>query len=282
MNRWITFSLVLMVLLGASQAAAHHTSHRALTRRGAFNPFVQGSQGPNKRISFKFDWSHLDNGAGDVYTETIEGEYAFVDRFSLLAWVPLTTLDMNFRPNKTGLGDVGFGAKGQIGAGEPHAVTLGNDFTFPTGNRDAGTGVGAVTTSPYVAYQFISDVVQAFAGMGTVLELDSNPEPALLLPMVGLAFRLPDKEVPVAFFVNLRGQILLADETFEPGSSKVYVVPGMTVYPYAGQRLSIALFGTFSIIDTLSVKDSLSLDNDSLALTEDVFAGASLQINYSF
>ncbi len=272
--------LVLVVFVPTAQA--HHPGHAASSRgSGQYSPFLLGSGGPKTRLTYTFDWSHLDNSAGDVYLNQIEGEYSIVDGFSVLLRVPILSLQFNFRPSKTGIGDIAFGIKGRLFQDDKHSLMLGNDVSFPTGNRNNGTGSGAVITSPYLAYQYDFGFLQAYGSVGTSFELDNNPEPSLL-PSAGVSIPLLKQGIPLTAFVSLRGQILFADETFQRGSSKVYLMPGLIIYPLENKRLSLVVSGTVSIIDTLKVKSGVTLNNDSLALSQDILAGATLQINYSF
>lgn len=274
--------LLLSLVVNVSTVAAHHPAHAvSLRATGSYNPFLRGEGGLNNRVNYTFDWSHLDNGAGDLFLNQVEGEYAIVDWFSVLLRIPVVSLQMNFRPSKTGLGDVAFGLKGRVLQEGEHQLILGSDFSFPTGNRNDGTGAGAVIAAPFLAYQYDFGPVQVYSSMGTGFELDNNPE-LTLLPEAGIAVPIVRQGIPVSAFVSLRGQVFLGDETFTQGSSKVYAVPGLIIYPLGPDGLSLMLSGTFSVVDTLEVTPGEILSNDSLALTQDVLVGATFQINYSF
>ena len=223
----------------------------------------------------------MDNSAGDVYLNQLEGEYAVIERLSLTARIPVLMLRMNFRPDKTGLGDVAAGVKGLIWAGEHNAVTGGLEFSFPTGSREDGTGSGEVGALPFVAYQHSLGRVQLFASFGANVLLAGETDP-VLQPVAGLSVDLARGDIGVTGFLSLRTSVFLDDESFTPGSAKGLLVPGLIIYPGASRRLSVSVSGTVSVIDTLSVRNGVILAQDSLALTEDVLAGASLEINYNF
>ena len=272
----------LLLSLGAPTVHAHHPGHVVSLRSGgSYNPFLQGRGGPNKRLSYLFDWSHLDNSAGDLFLNQLEGEYAIWDWFSFRVWVPMVSLQLNFRPSRTGLGDVGLGFKGRLLEQSGHRLLLGLDNTFPSGDREAGTGAGSVVMSPYLAYEYDAEWLQVFTSTGISVALDNDPEPTLL-PNAGIAVPILRSGVPLSAFLSLQGQVFFADESFTPGSAKAFLVPGLIVYPMANKRLSIALSGKVSVIDTLSVRDGLVLEASNLALAKDVLAGVTLQINYSF
>ena len=282
MRRFLCAVGLVAMLFSAASAAAHHPGHAVSVRTaGSYNPYLEGTGKPRKSVNYTFDWSHLDNGAGDMYFNQVGGEYAVVDWLSLTARIPVLSLQMNFRPNKTGLGDVAAGVKGLLWGGEDSAVTAGLEFSFPTGDRDAGTGAGAVSASPFVAYQYDLGPVQFFTSLGTSVLLAGEAEP-ILQPLGGLAVPLIKKTVPVTAIVSLRGIVYFADETFTPGSAKGYLVPGLIIYPRENKKLSIAVAATISVIDTLAVRQGVIVQNSSLALTQDVKVGASLEMNYNF
>lgn len=282
MHRLVSGVMLMLLLMVAGSVSAHHSGPTVSPQAsGNYHPYLLGSGGPKKSLTYTFNWSHLDNGAGDVFLNQIEGEYAIFDWFSVLLRIPILSLQLNFRPDKTGIGDVAIGMKGRVLHSNGHSLMLGSDFTFPTGNRNAGTGSGEVAMSPYVAYQYDFGLVQVFSSLGTAFQFNSNPEPALA-GTIGLSVPVLQEPVGVTLFTSLQTQTFLADETFTRGSSKVYVVPGLMIKPIQGYELSFVLSGTLSIIDTLAVKSSLVLRNDSLALTQDILMGATLQVNYSF
>lgn len=282
MHRFVAVCLLFGMLLSAGTAAAHHAGNAVAARTaGSYNPFLEGTGGPRKSFTYTFDWSHLDNSAGDVYLNQVAGEYAVIERFSVTARIPVLMLRMNFRPDKTGLGDVAAGVKGLIWEGGNNAVTGGLEFAFPTGSREDGTGSGEVGALPFVAYQQSLGRVQFFTSFGANILLAAESEP-VLQPVAGLSVDLARGDVGVTAFLSLRTSIFLDDESFTPGSAKGLLVPGLIIYPGASRRLSISVSGTVSVIDTLSVRNGVILAQDSLALTEDVLSGASLEINYNF
>lgn len=279
-----TIAFLLLCLGMATQTSlAHHPggSTGAAGSTRTFNPFVLGMGGLRNSASATFDWSHLDNGAGDFFMYQVSGEYAVWDRLSFLARIPIVSLQLNFRPDQTGLGDIVFGAKGLVLSGERYALHLGNDFSFPSGDRDDGTGVGAVTGAPYLSLFYDWGAVSVFTSAGVNFLWDEDPEPRLDASG-GVAIPLIKRKVPVTLFASLRSNLLFADEVFTQGSFKLFVVPGVIVYPSESQRISITISGKVAIADELSVKTGQILTQNNLALVEDVFAGVTLDFTYTF
>ncbi len=282
MRGWITGGLILACSVFASMSWAHHPGHAvSVQSSGQFNPYVQGNGLPRKSLTYSFDWSHLDNGAGYVLLNQVEGEYAVLDRLSVLLRIPVLSLQMNFRPDKTGLGDISAGVKGVLWQDAGHSLLLGSDFSFPTGDQANGTGAGSVGMSSYLSYQYDFGFVRLFTSLGSGFLFDSDPEPTLL-PSLGVTIPVLGVDGPLLAVLGVRAFVLLADETFQNGSAKVFAVPGLVFFPTDNRQLSLSLSGNIAIIDQLKVKPGIILSNVSLALVQDARAGINFQVSYAF
>lgn len=283
-QRSLLLGFVAVLCLGQVRlVSAHHapTHNVSLSHTQIYNPFVIGQGVPRRNLSYTFEWTHLDNGAGDLYFHEITDEYPVTERLSLTLGIPVMTNDLTFRGLDTNIGDVATGIKWLLLAAPNDALIVGARLSYPTGSRSDGTGLGVVAASPYVTYWHSFEQLTLFASAGNNTSFSSDPEP-MVDTSAGLAYSFARESATIVLSLSVQTSLLLADETFAQGSYKMFAVPGFTLYPTEEQDIGITLAGRFSIVDQLSVKNGVVLQNSSLALAQDAFAGASLTFNYAF
>jgi hypothetical protein len=273
--------VVFVLVLFAPLARAHHPSHGASLGTSSSHPFILGADLPRLRLSYNFEWLHLDNDAGNLFLQQLSGEVGVLDWLSVTARVPVNSLQLSARPDKTGLGDIAVGGKLVLFDGPSLALIFGTDLTFPSGSRSSGTGSGSVSSAHFLSLTNDWDWLTLFAGAGTQYLWDNNPEPTLSING-GLAVPIKRKNYPISFFTSVDADIVLADEVFTSGSAKVYLRPGFIFYTGEDKRLSLTVSGKFSIADSLEVKAGQAIASNSLALTKDSFAGVNADIHFSF
>ncbi len=273
----------LGLCLGAvlPQAAAHHVSGHGGGGSSYYNPFSSSSRPPRTFFSFTFTADSLDQGLGQVYRSQLSGEYAFTRRISVGARLPFLSIREKFLPNSDSIGDVGVSVKGLLWSQPKRRMnlTLGNGFSFPTGNESRGLGAGVVLTSPYLNYTMALGPVDFYATLGTTVALASEPAPSL---DYNTGFNIPilKEDIPVHLFIALQGSTSFSDDVFADGSTKAYITPGFIFY--IRQNLIATLGARFSVIDTLEVKPGVALAKSSTALLSDVEAGFNFNIDYFF
>jgi hypothetical protein len=158
------------------------------------------------------DGHRYDLFEGEIYQLRVKGQYGFAEnRHQFALSVPYMTSDkFSGIERQTGIGDVRvnylFKFKDEMDTEMPKSFAFGLDFNIPTGDVDAGHGIGAVVISPVLHYAvwpvptvaaFLSAryahstkyVEGAWWGGGTIPGGDPNLEPKvrdLMLDAKGL------------------------------------------------------------------------------------------------
>jgi hypothetical protein len=263
------------------QASAHHVSGHGGGGSNYYNPFSSSSRPPRTFFSFTFTADNLDQGLGQVYRYQLSGEYAFTRRLSVGARLPFLSIREKFLPDSDSIGDVAVSVKGLLWSKPERRMnlTLGQAFSFPTGDESRGLGAGVVLASPYLNYTMALGPVDYYLTVGTTVGLASEPAPSI---DYNTGFNIPlfKEDIPVHFFVALQGSTSFGDDVFTNGSTKAYLTPGFIFF--LRQNLIATLGVRVSVIDTLEVKPGVALAKSSTALLSDVEAGFNFNIDYFF
>jgi len=271
----------LLCLLASSLAQAHHVSGHGGGGSNYYNPFSSSSRPPRTFLSLSFGVDSLDNALGEVYRYQLAGEYAFARRLSVGVRLPFLSIREKFLPNSDSIGDVAVSVKGLLWSQPKRRMnlTLGNGFSFPTGNESRGLGAGVVLASPYLNYTMALGPVDYYATLGTTVGLASDPAPSFDYN-TGFNIPLLKEDIPLHLFIALQGSTSLSDDVFTNGSTKAYLTPGIILY--LRENLIATLGARVSVIDTLEVKPGIALAKSSTALLSDVEAGFNFNIDYFF
>jgi hypothetical protein len=281
MRRMSALAALALCLLVSSSVQAHHVSGHGGGGSNYYNPFSSSSRPPRTFFSFTFTADNLDQGLGQVYRYQLSGEYAFNRRLSAGVRLPFLSIREKFLPDSDSIGDVAVSVKGLLWSKPERRMnlTLGQAFSFPTGNEARGLGAGVVLASPYLNYTMALGPIDYYLTVGTTVALASEPAPSI---DYNTGFNIPlfKEDIPVHLFVALQGSTSLGDDVFTNGSTKAYLTPGLIFF--LRQNLITTLGVRVSVIDTLKVKPGVALAKSSTALLSDVEAGFNFNIDYFF
>jgi len=272
----------LALLLGASEAGAHHVSGHGGGGSGFYNPFSTQSRPPRTFLSFTFNVDALDDGLGEVLRYQLSGEYAVTRRFSLGLRVPFLSIREKFLPKTDSIGDLALTFKGLLWA-KPEKrmnLTLGSSFSMPTGKESTGAGAGTVLISPYLNYTMALGPVDFYTTLGTSVAAASEASPTF---DYNLGFNIPlvkEEPIPLHLFLAFQGSTSIRDDVFTNGSTKAYFTPGLILY--LQEHLIATLGAKVSVVDTLKVKPGVALSKTSTSLLSDVLAGFNFNVDYFF
>ncbi|EKD42481.1 MAG: hypothetical protein ACD_73C00140G0003 [uncultured bacterium] len=272
------FSLLCFLTLFSPLALAHHPV--ASANSGSRTLYYQGNQAqPSSRAYFSFDFQHEDNAIGQLLTFNLGGEWALSKKISLLGLIPLNYLAHNARNNEWGLGDISFGGKVSFLADKTILFSSLQIF-LPTGDQGKGFGrkgignqfdlFGGITLHDWVLY------LNPGINFGW-----SSPRDPVFSAVLGLESpHILDEKIN--FGLSLSSNTYLDSATFTAGSSKVSLNPQINWSFDKKRKWTLTQSLHVSIIDQLSLKPAVTLNNTSLSLLNDTLWGLTTTLNYNF
>lgn len=271
---WVTF------LGQISGAVADHGSGGGSGLTGG-QTALDRIEPPQSNVNFTFEFSALDNDAGHTLLYQVQGEYAFLQRFSIGALIPIWTAENAFIPNNTRLGDVGLLFKAQAWASKPLGMKLltGLNTFFPTGNDEINLGAGAFTLSPYLTYLKDWKRVGIFLNLGSAFEVAEAINPTLSYE-AGVIGKILGGKFSLAIFLSYQGVTYLNGDTFTDGSTKGFIQPGIELG--FGDHWSLSLLGRISILDTLKLKSNIPFNDFATGLYSDIQGSFLMNLGYDF
>lgn len=263
-----SYVLVAMaILLLPRLGLAHHTTSSGGANQNRLNySFVRNAK-PTHRVYGFYDLSFVDNDLAEIHYFTLGGEWAVNDRFSVGGNIPVIIIDHSQVNDSYGFGDLGLAANYLFFENLGFFGVLSTNFTFPTGNSNNGTGSGEYTQSVSVILSYKILKWQIYANLGMQYYFSGNMEPVLQYTLGAITPSLLKDNLE--FGLAITGSSYLNSNTFETGSTKLFIVPSLTYYPLSNQKLSFVLNGQISILDDLTLisPSTVSL-TDYLVLTD--------------
>lgn len=272
------FFLFWLFTLFQPMALAHHPS--ASSNSGSRTLYYQGNQAqPGSRAYLSFDFQHEDNSIGQLFTFSLGGEWALSKKISLLGQMPLNYLAHNSLSNEWGLGDISLGGKVSFLASKAILFSTLQIF-LPTGDQDKGFSRNGIGN------QF--DLFGGLTLRDWVLYLNpginfgwSSPRDPVFSAALGLESP-PILDKRINFGLSLNSHTYLDSDTFTAGSSKVSLNPQFNWTFDKKRKWTLTQSIHISIVDQLSLKPGLTLNNTSLSLLNDTLWGLTTTLNYNF
>ncbi len=273
---------IVLICTFPHSSFAHHTTSHAGTGFALFNPFSTESRPPKTYIALDISIDELDDHLGSVAKYQLSGEYVVHPRVSVGARLPFATLNQDFLPQGSSLGDVAFTLKSLLwSAQDPRmGLTFGQVVSFPTGKKDEGYGAGNVIFSPYLTYsaQWFHQL-DSFITLGTSVLAADQPAPSLDFS-TGITVPIVNGKAPLKILLALQGSTALSSENLGAGSTKAFLNPAL--FWQLTPKLSTSLGARVSVIDTLQLKPGVILSPLSPLLLTDVKAGFLFNTTYAF
>ncbi len=269
-----------VLLLSLPAAWAHHGGGGGTVFSGG-QTALDRINPPSTNVNFDFEFNSLDNNVGHTLLYQVRGEYAFLQRFSIGALIPVWTADNAFLPDNTRLGDVGLLFKAQILQSKRLGINWlgGLNTIFPTGNDDINLGAGAFTMAPYMTVLKDWNRIGLFLSLGSAFELADAINPTLNYE-VGVIGKILTGRIPLALILSYQGVSFLESDTFTTGSTKGYLQPGIEVG--LGEHWSITLLGRITLLDTLKLKTNIPFTDFATGLFSDINGSFLFNVGYEF
>lgn len=277
---WIAWCVGLVCFLTLTPAWAHHGGGGGTTFSGG-QTALDRVYPPRTTANFDFEFNFLDNDVGHTLLYQVRGEYAFLQRFSIGALVPVWTADNAFVPDNTRLGDVGLLFKAQVLGSKRLGINwlAGLNTFFPTGNDNISLGAGAFSLAPYMTFLKQWNRLGVYLSAGTTVELAGAINPTLNYE-VGLLGKVLTGRVPLTLIFSYQGVTFVQSDTFTEGATKGYLQPGVEVG--LGEHWTVTLLGRIGIVDTLSFKNNVSFHDFATGLFSDIEGSFLFNLGYEF
>jgi len=246
-------------------------------------PEILKSSRPQNRgnLSLTFNIDRLNESAGYVILYQLSGDYAVHPRIRLGAKIPIWTVRDNFFPTNTDIGDFSMSVMGLVwgSASRQMALTLGNEFYFPTGDDKKNLGAGHFAFLPSLslakAFHYFDFLLKA----GIVLEAGEFVNPVLNYEAGG-SIPLLRGAIPLSLILSLQGFSYWASDTFLDGSTQLFLMSGLK-FDWT-PRWSTVLAGRALLFETLSFKPGLSDSELAIGRLSDVRASFLINLLYAF
>lgn len=262
------FKLSVIVFLIAFQnlAHAHHTAGHGMSGP-SFNP-ITSVRTPKTIVGLGVNADSLDSDQGYAVAYKISGEYALNSRWSLGAIVPVSTVRTTGLQH-TGLADVSLLAKGVLWQNMEEKIFLlgGTSVSVPTGNKNSGLGAGDVLVSPSLTVAKGLKRLNLFSSVGSSVAMTHEVRPSLDYA-VGSVVTLVPGEYPLEAVFSVQGSSIFGSNTFQNGSTKIYLSPALIFPMTTSSRLTVG--GKFAVVDELKLKSGVVLSSNSTALFTDI------------
>lgn len=275
MQRVYSFVLCISFVLSLN-AHAHHSSGHGMSGP-SFNP-ISSVRSPKTIVGFGVNADALDADQGYAVSYKLSGEYALTRRLSMGASLPLNTVRTTGLQN-TGLADMSLLAKGILWKREKNLFLGSLSLSLPTGLKNSGLGAGDVLASPSLTFIKSIQRLSLFSSVGSTLALAREVRPSLDYA-VGTLITLVKGEYPLDAVLSLQGNSIFGSNTFQNGSTKLYVSPAL-VFPL-GENSRLTVGGKFAVADDLKLKSGVALSTNSTALFTDMRASVFTNIDFFF
>lgn len=261
---------------------AHHpssTSSASSGSRGAY--YYRGQQTkPVSHAFLNYDFSEIDNAVGQMHTMSLGGEWALAKRWGITGVLPVSCLVENFDANSVGLGDATVGGRFLVLDDKKVSLSLASSLIFPTGDDVTGLGGGGFgqQLSAFGGIHFSDWTVFLSPYASFVYGTPHEPQTGISLGTSSPRF-FKNK---MYASVSVSSLIYITSDVFENGSWKVFLEPQLNWVVDQKSRVTLGLSGRIAVVDELSRKSSVTLNQTSNALLNDVLWGVTTSMNYNF
>lgn len=267
-------------LAGLSQA--HHTSSTNVTTLGSrMANYYRGQQTkPVSHVFLNYDFLEIDNAVGQLHTMSLGGEWAVAKRWGFTGYLPVSYLVENFDTNSVGLGDASLGGRFLVLNNERFLVSLASSLMLPTGNHVTGLGSSSFgqQISAFGGIYF-SDWTFFLSSYASFI-YGTPHEPQTEFSLGTSSPRVFKNKMYAS--VSVSSLVYVASDVFNDGSWKIFLEPQINWIVDSKNRATLSLSGRVSVLDELSRKSSVVLNQTSNALLNDVLWGVTTSMNYSF